>query len=95
MNPAPGISEKNKDLQGQLEVFRKYLIHDIEPAEFADIYAQTVAYGMFAARLHDPTPATFTRAEAVELIPASNPFLQKFFLHIAGDLDARHPLDCG
>ena len=77
-------------LQGQMNAFRKHLIHDIEPTAFADIYAQTVAYGMFAARLHDPTPATFTRAEAAELIPANNPFLRKFFQHIAGyDLDAR------
>ena len=77
-------------LQGQMHAFRKHLIHDIEPLAFADIYAQTVAYGMFAARLHDPTPATFTRAEAAELIPANNPFLRKFFQHIAGyDLDAR------
>ena len=77
-------------LQGQMHAFRKHLIHDIEPTAFADIYAQTVAYGMFAARLHDPTPATFTRAEAAELIPANNPFLRKFFQHIAGyDLDAR------
>ena len=73
-----------------MNAFRKHLIHDIEPTAFADIYAQTVAYGMFAARLHDPTPATFTRAEAAELIPANNPFLRKFFQHIAGyDLDAR------
>ena len=77
-------------LQGQMNAFRKHLIHDIEPTAFADIYAQTVAYGMFAARLHDPTPATFTRAEAAELIPANNPFLRKFFQHIAGyDLDVR------
>ena len=77
-------------LPGQLDAFKKHLIHDIEAATFADIYAQTVAYGMFAARLHDPTPATFTRTEAAELIPASNPFLRKFFQHIAGyDLDER------
>ena len=77
-------------LPGQLDAFRKHLIHDIEPPAFADIYAQTVAYGMFAARLHDPTPATFTRTEAAELIPANNPFLRKFFQHIAGyDLDER------
>ena len=77
-------------LPGQLDAFRKHLIHDIEPPAFADIYAQTVAYGMFAARLHDPSPATFTRTEAAELIPANNPFLRKFFQHIAGyDLDER------
>ena len=91
-NPAPGIREENKDLQGQLKAFRKHLIHDIEPVDFADIYAQTITYGMFAARLHDSTPCqkTFTRAEAAELIPRSNPFLRKFFQQIVGyDLDER------
>ena len=82
--------EMESALQGQLSAFKKHLIHDLDAAGFADIYAQTVAYGMFAARLHDPTPATFTRFEAGELIPSTNPFLRKFFQHIAGyDLDKR------
>ena len=57
---------------------------------FADIYAQTIAYGLFCARLHDPTPETFTRSEAAGLIPKANPFLRNFFQYIAGyDLDSR------
>ena len=56
----------------------------------ADIYAQTITYGMFAARLHDTTLDTFSRQEAAELIPKSNPFLRKLFQYIAGyDLDDR------
>lgn len=74
----------------QLEAFKKVLIHDIDTKEFADIYAQTIAYGMFAARLHDESPDNFTRQEAAELIPKSNPFLRKFFQHISGfDIDNR------
>jgi type I restriction-modification system DNA methylase subunit len=66
------------------------LIHDITPKGFADVYAQTIAYGMFAARLHDPTLPTFSRQEAAELIPKSNPFLRKLFGYIAGpDIDDR------
>ena len=53
-------------MQNQLAVFKKHLIHDIDCDVFADIYAQTVAYGMFAARLHDSTSATFTRFDATE-----------------------------
>ena len=60
------------------------LIHDITPKQFADIYAQTIAYGMFAARLHDPTLEDFNRKEAAELIPKTNPFLRKLFQYIAG-----------
>lgn len=84
--------ELNPDtsLQQQFNAFKDILIHDIKPNEFADIYAQTIAYGMFAARLHDTTLDRFTRKEAADLIPKSNPFLRKLFQYIAGyDLDDR------
>ncbi|MEA1071081.1 type ISP restriction/modification enzyme [Sphingomonas sp. LY160] len=78
------------DLIGQYEAFKTSLIHDITVEEFADIYAETIAYGLFAARLHDQSPATFTRAEALELLPKSNPFLRELFIYIAGpNLDER------
>lgn len=77
-------------LQSQYKVFSKDLIHDISESEFADIYAQTIAYGMFAARMHDTTSEDFTREKAARLIPSSNPFLRKLFQFIAGyDLDTR------
>lgn len=83
-------AEINKQLQGQLDAFRKVLINDLTPQGFADIYAQTVAYGMFAARLHDNTPDNFSRQEAANLIPKTNPFLRNIFQQIAGyDLDER------
>ena len=44
-----GESAENRQLQSQLEAFRKVLISGLTPHDFADIYAQTVAYGMFAA----------------------------------------------
>ena len=78
------------ELTGQYLAFKEHLIHDIEPADFADIYAETIAYGMFAARLHDDTPETFSRQEALELLPKSNPFLRSLFGYVAGvDLDDR------
>ena len=80
----------NQQLQGQLEAFQRVLIHDLTPDGFADIYAQTIAYGMFAARLHDTTPKNFSRQEAATLIPKTNPFLRQIFQSIAGyDLDER------
>ncbi|MBS1937206.1 MAG: N-6 DNA methylase [Bacteroidetes bacterium] len=83
-------SQQNTDLRQQLEAFKVILIHDITPKAFADLYAQTIAYGMFAARLHDPSPGSFTREEAAKLIPKSNPFLRKLFNSISGnDLDTR------
>ena len=80
----------NSTIKDQLEAFRQILIHDIKPAEFADVYAQTIAYGMFAARLHDETLENFSRQEAAELIPRTNPFLRNLFSYIAGpDIDDR------
>lgn len=77
-------------LHAQMKAFKTILIHDITIKEFADIYAQTIAYGMFAARLHDPSLENFARQEAAELIPKSNPFLRKLFGYIAGpDIDER------
>jgi predicted helicase len=85
--------ETNKEdstLKEQMNAFKQILIHDITPKGFPDVYAQTIAYGMFAARLHDPTLPTFSRQEAAELIPKSNPFLRKLFGYIAGpDIDDR------
>ena len=83
-------SENRSQLKSQMLAFQQMLIHDIDNKAFADIYAQTIAYGMFAARYHDPTLPTFSRQEAAELIPKSNPFLRKLFQDIAGyDLDHR------
>jgi len=80
----------SSSLKAQFAAFKDVLIHDITEKGFADIYAQTIAYGMFAARLHDTSLDTFSRQEAAELIPKSNPFLRKLFQYIAGyDLDER------
>lgn len=83
-------SADNSTLKEQMDAFKSILIHDITAKGFADVYAQTICYGMFAARLHDPTLPTFSRQEAAELIPKTNPFLRKLFAYIAGpDLDDR------
>ena len=83
-------NSEDSTLKDQMNAFKNILIHDISPKGFADVYAQTIAYGMFAARYHDPTLPTFSRQEAYELIPKSNPFLKKLFGYIAGlDVDDR------
>ena len=82
--------EKQTELMAQYHAFKEHLIHDIEPEEFADIYAETITYGMFAARLRDDTMEDFSRHEALDLLPKSNPFLRNLFSYIAGpNLDER------
>lgn len=84
------LTEKNTELVQQRTAFKDMLIHDIDNQLFADLYSQTIAYGLFVARYHDPSLPTFDRIEAANLIPKSNPFLRKLFQHIAGfDLDVR------
>jgi hypothetical protein len=78
------------ELSSQYEVFKKMLIHDMSTKDFADMYAQTITYGMFTARFHDDSLDTFSRQEASELLPHTNPFLRKLFQQLAGyDLDTR------
>lgn len=89
-DPSSEYYRENDQLQSELDAFKRVLIEDLTPAKFADIYAQTVAYGMFAARLHDDSPEDFSRQEAATLIPKTNPFLRQIFQTIAGyDLDDR------
>ncbi len=83
-------TKENSSIKAQYDSFKKLLIHDLEPQSFADIYAQTLAYGMFAARLHDESLNDFSQQKAAELIPKSNPFLRKLFGYVAGlDIDER------
>jgi predicted helicase len=71
-------------LGGQFKSFKANLLPALEPDEFADIYAETITYGMFAARFHDDDLSTFSRQEALEKLPASNPFLKGLFEYVAG-----------
>ncbi len=85
-------------MQGWREAFAKVLIADLglpdKTPDFADMFAQTLAYGLFTARVMDTSPLSsprsrgerggFTRQEAQYLIPKSNPFLRDFFIQITG-----------
>jgi len=52
--------------------------------EFADMYAQTIAYGLFAARCNHHGPGLFRRLGAAAEIPRTNPFLRQLFDTITG-----------
>lgn len=76
-------------LHEQMEGFRKVLLHDLTAEQFGDMYAQTICYGLFAARCNS-TGTHFTRTHAAYDLPKTNPFLRKLFAHIAGpELDER------
>src|SRR5437773_2197084 len=84
--------EGGGSLHVQMEGFRQVLLPDLDSEQFADMYAQTICYGLFAARCNcnDKPNIHFTREHAVYDIPKTNPFLRKMFGYIAGpDLDER------
>jgi hypothetical protein len=85
-------------LHAQLKAFRETLIPFLTPVQFADMYAQTIAYGLFAARVRTPSLSQgegrgggrFTRQQAAWNLPRTNPFLRDLFNEIAGPgLDER------
>ena len=71
-------------LHAQMEGFRRVLLHDLTKEQFADMYAQTIAYGLFAARCNTKTDGHFIREQAAYDLPKTNPFLRRMFSHIAG-----------
>ena len=77
------------ELVDQFLAFKQQLLSDLDAAKFGDLYAETIAYGLFAARLHDTSLEDFSRAEALDLLPKTNPFLRKLFQYVAVDLDDR------
>lgn len=82
--------EKKPEVLNVYNTIKKLLVHDLSEEDFADMYAQTLVYGLFVARYYDNTPENFSRQEARDLVPASNPFLRHFFDHIVGpDFDKR------
>ena len=58
--------------------------------EFADMYAQTIVYGLFIGRYNDTTPDSFDKYEAIRFLQEESELLKQFFLHIAGT-GRKHP----
>src|SRR5438034_9474658 len=68
-----------------MKAFREALVHDLDADGFADMYAQTIAYGLLSARVTNPKANT-ADGFAVQL-PVTNPFLKELmetFLRVGG-----------
>ena len=65
-----------------MKAFREALVHDLDADGFADMYAQTIAYGLLSARITDPKSRT---ADDFAAHMRTNPFLRDLmeaFLHV-------------
>jgi hypothetical protein len=73
------------ELYGFYETFRKFLIANLKEEDFADLFSQTITYGMFAARTRSTNG--FNRKLAYDLIPKTIGILRNVFRFISqGDL---------
>jgi predicted helicase len=74
------------------DTFRSGLVHDMTEKGFADMYAQTITYGLFSARTMD-TDGHFELHEVIDLIPTTNPFLKNLFKECLSTGDKNHKID--
>ena len=75
------VSVQQGPLYGFYDAFRKYLIASLTEDQFADLYAQTITYGFFAARTR--AQGQFNRLAAYALIPATIGILRDVFQFIS------------
>jgi hypothetical protein len=67
-----------------MKAFQEALVHDLDADGFADMYAQTIAYGLLSARISDPEKKT---ADDFAAHMRTNPFLRELmetFLKVGG-----------
>lgn len=70
---ALSIETESGGLTQLMQTFRSALVHDLDKDGFADMYAQTIAYGLLSARITDPEHAT---ADDFAAHMRTNPFLR-------------------
>ena len=69
-----------------MKAFQESLIHDLDEDDFADMYAQTIAYGLLSARVSRQSGALVADDVAL-MVPVTSPFLRELmetFLNLGG-----------
>ncbi|MGD0096940.1 MAG: type ISP restriction/modification enzyme [Terracidiphilus sp.] len=81
---ALAIENEKGPLTRLMKAFQTALVHDLDANGFADMYAQTIAYGLLSARITDPSKPT---ADDFAAHMRTNPFLRDLmetFLKVGG-----------
>ncbi len=82
---AQELKEEEKEGRGFIlgfyEAFKQYLISGLSKEEFADLYSQTITYGLFAARTRSEN--SFNRKLAYDNIPRTIGILRDVFKFIS------------
>lgn len=85
VNAALAVESDRGPLRKLMAAFKDALIHDLNDDDFADMYAQTIAYGLLSARVS--RPADLVAENVADMVPVSSPFLKELlqtFLHVGG-----------
>ena len=86
VNAALRVESAGGKLRKLMKAFQESLIHDLDEDDFADMYAQTIAYGLLSARVSRQSGAL--AADDVALMaPVTSPFLRELmetFLNLGG-----------
>lgn len=85
INTVLSIEADNGPVKRLMKGVREALIHDLDENDFADMYAQTITYGLLSARVANPSGGTAD--DFAEAMPITNPFLKelmKAFLDVGG-----------
>lgn len=83
---ASGDASIKQPLEEQYRVFKDTLLPALKPGEFSDLYAQTVTYGLFAAKISAPECDPFSLEDAYKYLRRI-PFLRTLFLNVNEQLD--------
>jgi len=73
-------------LEARYKAFQTLLLPALKPEEFADLYAQAMTYGLFAAKLSAPEGEKFTLTGAYQFLFGSR-FLRRLFSDVSEELD--------
>ena len=76
------LTDEKSQIYSMFSAFKEHLLATLTPDDFADMYAQTLVYGLFAARCILPNGTNFSRHTAAATLPKSNPFLIQLFHHV-------------
>ena len=80
---AATLTDEVSETYGMFTAFKETLLASLTREDFSDMYAQTLTYGLFAARCTLPNATNFSRYTAVGALSRSNPFLIELFHHVA------------
>lgn len=81
-----GDPDIQKSLEKQYTAFKELLLPALKQEEFADLYAQAMTYGLFAAKLSAPEGQTFSLMGAYQFL-FGNKFLRRLFSDVSEELD--------